>query len=67
MKDKALGKTVSECLVGPIALTDHVAVQLNLVLESDRAKKNRWRMTISSFQDPHFNKLITEEFDKFSG
>lgn len=55
---KDLVETVSDCLMGPIALTDHAAVQLGLILESDRVKENRWRMNISLFQDPQFNNLI---------
>lgn len=62
---KDLVETVSDCLIGPIALTDHAAVQLGLILESDRVKKNRWRMNISLFQDPQFNNLIKEELDQF--
>lgn len=58
-------ESVSDCSIGPIALTDHAAVQLGLVMEPGEVKKNRWRLNISLFQDPEFNSLIEKELDNF--
>lgn len=62
---KDLVESVSDCSIGTIALTDHAAVQLELVMEPDRVRKNRWRMNISLFQDPGFSNLMIEELDNF--
>lgn len=43
--------SVSDCIIGPIALTDQAAVQFSLVMEPDVVKKNRWRINISLSTD----------------
>ncbi len=58
---KDLVESVADCSIGPIGLTDHAAVQLGLVIEPSGAKKNRWRLNISLFQDPEFSRPVEEE------
>ena len=62
---KDLVESISDCTIGPIALTDHAAVQLDLVIKSDGARKNRWRLNVSLLQDPEFNSLLENELDNF--
>lgn len=62
---KDLVESISDCSIGPIALTDHAAVQLDLVMKSDGARKNRWKLNVLLLQDPDFNSLLENELDNF--
>lgn len=58
-------ESISDCSIGPVALTDQAAVQLDLVTKSDGARKNRWKLNVSLLQDPEFNSLLENELDNF--
>ena len=62
---KDLVNSVSDCSIGPIALTDHAIVHLGLVMGQDGNKGSRWRMNVSLLQDPIFSSEIKEELDFF--
>lgn len=59
---------ISDCTIGPIALTDHGTVHLGLVLEPGLIRKGRWRLNVSKivlFQNPEFLKLLEDELEHF--
>lgn len=60
-----LVQDVSDCSIGPIALTDHATVHLGLILEPDLIKKSRWRLNVSLLHDTELCKYLEQELDNF--
>lgn len=53
------------CKIGPIALTDHATVMLDIMIGEAAVKSSRWRLNTSLFQDPVFKDMLGENIRFF--
>lgn len=62
---KELVNNVTDCSIGPIALTDHAAVHLGVLIGSEGNRGGRWRMNVSMLQDPVFSSQLEKDISTF--
>lgn len=56
---------VINCKIGPIALSDHATVELDINLNPDTGRKGRWRLNTSLLQDEVFSTMLAEDLISF--
>lgn len=62
---KELVNNVTDCSIGPIALTDHAAVHLGVMIGVEGNRGGRWRMNVSVLQDPAFCTQLEKDINTF--
>ena len=58
-------ESVVDCGIGAIAISDHATVSLDVDLNTETAKRGRWRLNTTLLQDRAFSETLSEDLKSF--
>ena len=58
-------ESVVDCGIGAIAISDHATVSLDVDLNTETAKRGRWRFNTTLLQDRAFSETLSEDLKSF--
>ena len=61
----SLVESVVDCGIGAIAISDHATVSLDVDLNTETAKRGRWRLNTTLLQDRAFSETLAEDLKSF--
>ncbi|KAF7644636.1 hypothetical protein LDENG_00218650 [Lucifuga dentata] len=62
---KSVIEQVIDCIIGPIALSDHAPVEIQIDLNTETGKRGRWRMNTMLLKDEGFSDKLAEDLACF--